>query len=222
MSQVGVVPYQPPYPFMYPHDHSNPAQSGLIDPSVVDHDLLLNFVGAEHLSLPNTIANILTNHTKPVHDALALDHESLSNIISCSCRAYRNANQIINTGVWTKVLFNAEDYDIGGKFDADGIDSNFKAPSTAKYILYSNITFGLMPDGKIIDMMIYDHTADHTIATFRTVAAGTQDHNVTGLTISELILNHFYHIYVKHDAGVAKSILGDRNRAFISIHRLGS
>lgn len=38
----------------------------------VNHDSLLGFVAAEHKSLPNTIAQVLTNHTKAVHDALLI------------------------------------------------------------------------------------------------------------------------------------------------------
>lgn len=44
----------------------------------LNHDNLAGFVVAEHLSLPNTITNVLTNHTKAIHDALGLDHGALS------------------------------------------------------------------------------------------------------------------------------------------------
>jgi hypothetical protein len=34
---------------------------------------------AEHTGIPDTIANILTDHDKSTHDAMALDHTSLTN-----------------------------------------------------------------------------------------------------------------------------------------------
>jgi len=37
---------------------------------LVSHDSLTDFLSAEHLSLPNTIANVLSNHTLAVHNAL--------------------------------------------------------------------------------------------------------------------------------------------------------
>jgi len=43
----------------------------------VDHDQLLNFVAAEHLSLPNTIAAVLTDHNKAAHDALNIDADTV-------------------------------------------------------------------------------------------------------------------------------------------------
>lgn len=55
------------------HNHRGVGQGGLIDPSVVNHNALLNYVGAEHLSLPNTNANVLTDHNKVAHDALLID-----------------------------------------------------------------------------------------------------------------------------------------------------
>lgn len=39
----------------------------------IDHDALTNFIAAEHLSLPNTIANVLSDHNKVAHDALAIN-----------------------------------------------------------------------------------------------------------------------------------------------------
>jgi len=44
----------------------------------IDHDQLTNYVAAEHVSLPNTIANVLSDHTKANHDSLGLDHGALT------------------------------------------------------------------------------------------------------------------------------------------------
>lgn len=43
----------------------------------VNHDNLLGFVAAEHVSLPNIIANVLSDHNKAVHDALGIDAATL-------------------------------------------------------------------------------------------------------------------------------------------------
>jgi len=44
---------------------------------LVNHDSLTGFVAAEHKSLPNTIAQVLSDHTKAAHDALGILHSSL-------------------------------------------------------------------------------------------------------------------------------------------------
>jgi len=43
----------------------------------LNHDNLAGFVLAEHLSLPNSIANVLTDHNKAAHDALNIDADTL-------------------------------------------------------------------------------------------------------------------------------------------------
>jgi len=58
--------------------HESAHRSGGGD--ALDHDLLTGFVAAEHLSLPNTIAQVLSDHDKSAHDALGLDHDSLSGV----------------------------------------------------------------------------------------------------------------------------------------------
>ncbi|MBA7496910.1 hypothetical protein ES702_07519 [subsurface metagenome] len=59
-------------------NHASRHHSGGADQ--VNHDSLAGFVGSEHLALPNTIALVLSNHTKTIHDALGLSHDSLSNV----------------------------------------------------------------------------------------------------------------------------------------------
>lgn len=49
---------------------------------LVNHDSLTGFVVAEHLSLPNTIANVLSDHDKVAHDALGIDADTLDSIDS--------------------------------------------------------------------------------------------------------------------------------------------
>ena len=46
----------------------------------LNHDLLAGFLAAEHKSLPNTIAQVLSDHNKAAHDALSLSHDSLSDV----------------------------------------------------------------------------------------------------------------------------------------------
>ena len=50
--------------------HAASHSSGQAD--VVNHDNLAGFVAAEHKSLPNTIAQVLSDHNKALHEALGL------------------------------------------------------------------------------------------------------------------------------------------------------
>jgi len=56
-----------------PHAASHHVGGG----DLVNHDSLTGFVAAEHKSLPNTIAQVLSDHNLAIHNALAIDHGSL-------------------------------------------------------------------------------------------------------------------------------------------------
>lgn len=64
----------------------------------IDHDLLLNFLANEHLTLPNTIANVLTDHNKVAHDALGIELLGIKVFINDSLNAFLTAGLTINQG----------------------------------------------------------------------------------------------------------------------------
>ena len=78
------------------HNHSGVTQGGLLD-----HAVLTNVLSDQHHALPN-----LGDLT-----------------IDCACKAYLTADQTCNNGVMQKILWNAEDFDIGGDFRANGSSS---------------------------------------------------------------------------------------------------
>jgi hypothetical protein len=53
------------------------ASHNLAGTDELNHDNLAGFVAAEHLSLPNSIANVLSDHNKAAHDALDIDADTL-------------------------------------------------------------------------------------------------------------------------------------------------
>lgn len=59
-----------------PDPHASDHEVGGSD--LVSHDALTDFAAGEHLALPNTIDNVLSDHTKAEHDALGIDHGSLA------------------------------------------------------------------------------------------------------------------------------------------------
>lgn len=44
---------------------------------LVDHDQLTNYLAAQHLTLPNTIVAVLTDHTQAAHNALLIDADTV-------------------------------------------------------------------------------------------------------------------------------------------------
>jgi len=59
------------------HAQLHAASHNLAGADELNHDNLAGFVAAEHLSLPNSIANVLSDHDKAAHDALDIDADTL-------------------------------------------------------------------------------------------------------------------------------------------------
>jgi hypothetical protein len=59
------------------HAKLHAASHNLAGVDELNHDNLAGFVAAEHLSLPNSIANVLSDHNKVAHDALNIDADTL-------------------------------------------------------------------------------------------------------------------------------------------------
>jgi hypothetical protein len=64
----------------------------------IDHDALNNYVAAEHLALPATIAAVLTDHNKAAHDALGIDADTLDTYHAAAFP--RKAENAVITGAW--------------------------------------------------------------------------------------------------------------------------
>jgi len=184
MPQIGIFPWTRPMP----HDHSVIGQGGLVDPTVIDHDALLNFTEAAHLPF-------------------------------LGCRAFLDvAGQVLTTALTTKVLFNAEDYDLGGDFDADGVDSDFIAPSDGYYLIDTCITFLLMPDQVECHVRIYKN--GNRIIDMVGTPAHTGTFAIPSMTIEYLLENDVIDIRARHTAGIDKDVGHGRQVTYVNIFRV--
>jgi len=73
----------------------------------LSHDLFADYLAAEHKSLPNTIAEVLSDHDKAAHDALAIDHGSLTGLADVGDH---NWSATKTTVVWNKSIGAGGDY----------------------------------------------------------------------------------------------------------------
>jgi len=190
MSQVGIIPYIAPYP----HDHSSVAQGGAVP------------IGS------------ITGHNKLIHDALAIALSSLT--FSLGCRAWRNGIQAINDTTITKVLFNSEDYDIGGpNFNADGANSNFLTPSNGYYLIYAVAGWASITLGRGV---IYIYKNGNPIAEKRATFANIlSDDGLIIISLENLAVNDLIDIRVWQSSGGAKNITSGRDKTFVGITKLG-
>lgn len=119
-------------------DHHAKAQphSGTTGRTSGDHHAQSHSLGSHsskaHTELTGVSAN--QHHTPPGTPSSA----ELS--FALACRAYRSSSQTgIANDTITKVLYNAEAYDLGSDFDADGSDSKYTAPSNGYYFIFAHV-----------------------------------------------------------------------------------
>lgn len=169
------------------------------------------------VNLPSTIAQVLIDHNLAIHNALGIDLASLSNSVICD--AYRNIDQVIPTGAITKILYDAELFDEGADFDADGVDSNFIVPVPGKYLVYAEGQIATLVDQNLLNIYIYVEGVNRGQSI---VSAGVgASHAVNLLRILDLALGEAVDIRIMHDAGANRNLIGGVNRNYVNISKIG-
>lgn len=169
--------------------------------------------------LPNYIAQLLLDHNAAVHDALGIDHATLVNKLPYYARAYRNGAQAIPQNNITKILYNAETFDIGGNFDADGVDSDFLVPLAGYYSIKSAIQFNTMGDSK--DILIYIYNNGGTLTRNMHRVRGVFDECIQISAERHFALNDVIDIRCQHNDANPRNISGDQNLTWVIIRFLG-
>ncbi len=170
--------------------------------------------------LPNYIAQVLLDHNKTVHDVLGLDHAQLSNYVTCAVRAYRTGNQTISTGTVTKILFNDEDFDIGGDFRGDGANSNFLVPTTDYYFILGQIRMDNLVANNDVFLTLHDDGGLIVRESQQGQGGGVQA--LTLITVEYLTLNHLIDLRIEQDSGGDKILKEGRDKSFFIIRRIGA
>lgn len=165
-------------------------------------------------------ANAAAHHAKYTDAeaiAAAKTDPTLLNYTS-GARAYRATDQSINSGSWTKVILDTENWDILGEFDKT-----------------TNYRFTAQAAGKYLVIVVYDMIGPATasaywIATYlngviyaarkENVPAGAAGAKPLLLDIMSLAASEYLEMYVYQDSGSAKNLLGGSAASWMSIQRL--
>lgn len=162
--------------------------------------------------------------TLPVHDHSALVQGGQINnddlFQAVGVYAYRNGVQAIGNAAVTKVLFETELYDIGGDFDADGVDSNFIVPSTGYYFITANILITDIADGKIYYTYVYVDGGEVASNYRHSGLANSLSGGVS--TLRRLTAAQVVDIRVYHNHGVNRNIGGGSTNNYVSIFKRGA
>lgn len=139
-----------------------------------------------------------------------------------STRFYRTANQAdIVTNVWTKILWDAEEWDIGGDFNANGVDSDFLVRFPGIHLVYCIAGIMGFNADDIHEFQVYLDGAGlgRTLALAQgSVANGEYQPFSTfvNATVGQVI-----DIRVRHQFGANRDLDGGRGDCYGGIHFLG-
>ena len=177
-----------------PHTHQNIGQGG-----TVRHDHLTTILPADHHALPD-----------------------LGNIVNpCVCYASRNAAQVIPFNTNTKILFDAELFDVGANFRADGVNSDFTAPSDGYYLISSHGAFMNLPAGADQTLDIRVNGGVVAKSQFEVNVQSTEVY-MECVTIQALTAGQVITSFVRHTGGADKSLFGGVTQTYIVVVKLGA
>jgi len=170
--------------------------------------------------LPNYISQVLLDHTKAVHDALGIDYETLSNLgLKCGVSAWRNGVQSIPQNTWTKILWNAEEFDIGGDFRADGANSDFTAPTNGYYLVIPGVSISVASADKYSRCAVYKEGAN--IKMSEQITTGTVPPDLLNpIAMPYLTIGQVITIYVHHTDVAPVNIVGTQTQTWLYIARI--
>jgi hypothetical protein len=193
-------------------NHEARHRSGGADP--LNHDNLAGFVASEHKSLPNTIAQVLSDHNKANHDSLALSLGSLT--MNLGCKVYRNTTQAIPTGTWTQIAFNTEVFDVGSDFGS----SQYTAPSNGYYLLISHVAFMNITAGYELGLDIRVAGAVKS-KSYREFGQYQTESSLMCVTFEYLTSGQAVTAYCYQSTGSDKSIFGTVNQTYFCAFKVG-
>ncbi len=115
-------------------------------------------------------------------------------------RASRNAAQSIPTGVWTKVLLDSEQFDLGGNFASN----KFTAPVDGYYRVYIQAKMILGID-KVFNIAIYKNSGQGATC-YHKSAGSNLPKTIMVEDVSSLVATDIIEMYVYQDHGGAKDL----------------
>lgn len=147
----------------------------------------------------------------------AITSEHLNATIAC--RAYLNSAQTTNSNVATKVLLDAESYDLGNNYDTT--NKRFVAPLTGYYQVNANGRFDNLAAGSVCLVYIYVNGAEYSQA--RTYGSGTNDDPQSMVSdVVPVTAGQYIEMYMLQNSASPESIANDSKITYMSIHYIGA
>lgn len=138
--------------------------------------------------------------------------------VNCKCKAYLSSSMLnLTDGNITKILLDAESYDIGSDFDTT--NSRFVAPVTGYYLIIGNIYYTQVIADKSYYCYIYVNNAEYSRSIGGT--GGAVDIAINNSVVAFVTAGQYIELYGRVVAGVSTvDVGGGATITYLCVHLL--
>lgn len=131
-----------------------------------------------------------------------------------SFRAYQSTGQAIAAGVFTKVLYQTESYDIGGNFDS----SRFTAKEPGTYFFSATCMSAVQADGQETTFSFYLNGSEH-LRVHQSAVGAAANQQTQGNVIVRMVPTDYIETFIRY--GVAEDTLAGSTLTYFAGHKIG-
>ena len=179
--------------------------------------------GGANRSLGNTDAYDLSLETNNVAQLTIEGSATGTGVMTTpnqsGCSVYRSSNQSANSGAYTKISFDTEDYDIQNEFDST-TNYRFTAKVAGKYLIISTARLLSLGDGKKIVLTVDKNGVSASDAFMQIVYGAASNPSCVVTKIISLAVNDYIEITLSHDHGSALNIQGADYTTYLSVAKI--
>ena len=137
---------------------------------------------------------------------------------SSGCRVYRSAVQSIPDSAFTKVEFNAEDYDNQSEFDST-VEHEFTAKIAGVYMVASTVTLDDLADAKTMLIALFVNDSVYAYGTSYALGSITDAKSTIAMPV-KLAVGDIVDIRVFHNNGSARNALDGAAFSYVAIQKM--
>jgi len=136
-----------------------------------------------------------------------------------SAKAYRSTDQTgVVTSTWTKILYNAEDYDIQSEFDIT-TNNRYDVAVAGIYLVLAQVQMENLGQDDFLTSSIYVNGDIASLSKLWMAGAGTG--YTTAILLKSLSASDYIEGYCYHNYGSDRTIKGGIGYTFMVVHKIG-
>jgi hypothetical protein len=177
-----------------------------------DDQIDIKIAGADDFKFSANAMNVLSGSTLTIDSGATLTVSGSTNLSNTpNFSAYLGSNQTVANATATKLLYNTEEFDSGGCYDAS--NSKFVVPSGegGKYLFTAQFEIDTIDSGERVELKVYkNNSEDNRARQFQYTGSDGKEHFIHNSFLLNLSASDYIEIYTQHNVG--------QNRTYYASH----